>query len=123
MSSRPQLSPTSVITNGNMTSTLISLPTIIQKLSRVSYSVSFTGSPTGTFTVQVSNDYVQNPDGSAKVAGNWVTVPLSATASATGAPDIGFIDIDDIAAYAIRLVYTPSSGSGTLNAVVNGKVA
>lgn len=130
MSSRPQLSPELVITNGNMAGNLISLPTIIQKLSMVSYSLSWTGStPIGTASVQVSNDYSQNSDGSVRNAGTWTTIYLnvngtpSQTIPITGNTGNGFIDVDQTAAYAMRLIYTAGSGTGTLNAVVAGKVA
>jgi hypothetical protein len=112
MASRPILSPQSVITNANMTTTVTSLVTIIQNTSKVSYDISWTGTPVGTFSVQVSNT---NP-------GNWTPLTLSAPTTATGAPGNGFIDIDQIASYAIRLQYAPTSGTGTLNATIAGKV-
>ena len=125
MSSRTQLSPHSVITNGDMSAASItSEVTIIQKLSLASYGVSWTGtSPVGVITVQVSNDYSQNADGSVKNAGTWNTLNLSATANVSGNTGNGFIDIDSIAGYAIRLIYTKTSGTGTLQAIVSGKVA
>ncbi len=123
MSSRPQLNPEAVIVAGDMSGSLTSDVTIIQKISYISYSLVFTGTPTGTFNVQVSNDYSQNADGTVKNAGNWVSLVLSATTTATGSAGTGFIDIDGCAAYAMRLIYTVGSGSGTLNATVAGKVA
>jgi hypothetical protein len=114
-----------VITNGNMSAASItSLVTIIQKLSLASYSITWTGSsPVGVIAVQVSNDYTTNADGSVNNPGTWNTLPLSATPAVTGNTGNGFIDIDASAGYALRVVYTKTSGSGTLNAVVNGKVA
>ena len=123
MSSRPQFNPYSVITNGNMSTSLTSEVTIIQKISYVSYSVAFTGTPVGTFSVEVSNDYALNPDGTVKNSGTWTAVTLTSSPAATGSADNGFIDLSGISAYAIRLKYTRSSGTGTLNAVINGKVA
>lgn len=130
MSSRPQLNPESVITNGDMSGSLISLPTIVQKLSMVSYALSWSGStPIGTVSVQVSNDYAKNADGSVQNAGTWTTMTVSSGGTnvtaipVTGNSGNGFIDIDQTAAYAMRLIYTASSGTGTINAIVNGKVA
>jgi hypothetical protein len=130
MSSRPQFNPTPVITNGDMSSNITSLPTIIQKLSELSYDVSWTGtSPVGTLTVQVSNTYAQNSAGQVSNPGNWTNLPLAGTTVVAGsvpiavAPGNGFIDIDDMGGYAVRLVYTATSGTGTLNAVINGKVS
>lgn len=124
MSSRPAIKPFSVITNGDMSqATIISTPTIIDNLSMVSYDVSWTGTaPVGTMTVQVSNTYKQNSAGGSSVAGNWTTLSLSSPASVTGNTGNGFIDVDVTAAYAVRLVYTRTSGTGTMQAVVASKV-
>ena len=106
--------------------------TVVQNLSMVSYDVSFTGSPVGTLSVQVSNTYSQNADGTVRNPGNWVNLPLAGGTGTTvtaGAITIGagitngFIDIDQIGSYAMRLVYMATSGSGTMSATINGKVA
>jgi len=124
MSSRPQLNPFPVITNGDMTTTLTSIPTVIQKLSMLSYDISWTGvSPVGNVSLQVSNTYSLNEDGTVRNAGNWNTVPLNGTTAVSDNTGNGFIDVDEQGAYAVRIVYTPTSGTGSLNAVVNCKVA
>lgn len=124
MSSRPQFSPYSVITDGDMSDDIISEVTIIQKLSMVSYDISWAGTaPEGAITVQVSNSYSQYADGSVRNAGSWTTLTLSSTTLVTGATGNGFIDVDATAGYAIRLVYTSSSGTGLLNVIIAGKVA
>lgn len=131
MSYRPQLSPFKVITNGDMSAASItSAVTVIQKISMMSYAYSWAGtSPVGTIAVQVSNDYALDPNGSVANAGTWNTLTFNLNGSAvTSAPvsgnsGSGFIDIDQTGAYAIRTVYTKTSGTGTLQATVNGKVA
>lgn len=124
MSSRPQFNPYSVITDGDMSGNLTSLVTIIQKLSLISYAIEWTGtSPIGTISVEVSNDYEQNADGSVKNSGTWNTLPLSSPTGVTGNADNGFIDIYATAGYATRLIYTRASGIGTLNVIASGKVA
>ena len=106
-----------------MTTTITSAVTIIQKLSSVSYSYSWSGtSPIGTVTVQVSNDYSTNADGSVRNSGTWDIVPLSASTNVSGNSGQGFIDLDGVGAFAIRTVYTPISGSGSLSATINAKV-
>lgn len=122
MSSRPILAPQLVITNASMTGTVTSLVTIVQTNGKLSYDISWTGTPVGTFTVQASNTYSQNADGTVRNPGDWATLTLSAPTTATGSSGNGFIDITATAAYALRLVYTPSSSTGTLNATVAGKV-
>ncbi len=125
MSSRPQLQPFKVITNGSMAGSLTSTPTIISDLSMASYDIAWTSgsTPVGIITVQVSNTYVQNPDGTTKVAGNWTTLDFGEDFNVSGNTGNGFLDIDATAGYAIRLVYTRTSGSGTLNVTVKCKVA
>lgn len=123
MSSRPQAGPFPVITNGSLAGSLTSIPTIIQKLSLISYDISWTGtSPVGVMSVQVSNTYAENADGTVKNAGNWTTLTLSTTPTVSGNTGNGGIDVDVTGFYAIRLVYTRTSGTGTMNAVVCGKV-
>lgn len=138
MSTRPQFSPYIVIPNAlgspanssDMSADIISAPTIIQKLSMVSYALSWAGAtPIGTVTVQVSNDYSLFPDGTVNNAGTWNDMPLSVggvsmtTVPITGNSGNGFIDIDQMAGYAIRLIYTATSGTGNLQVIINGKVA
>ncbi len=125
MSSRPIAGPASVITNGSMAGSLTSLPTIIQNLSMISYDIGWTAgsSPVGAITVQVSNTYRPANGAQPGVAGNWTTLTLSAATNISGNTGNGFIDVDATGAYAIRLVYTRTSGSGTLNVTVASKVA
>jgi hypothetical protein len=123
MASRPILAPFSVITNVSMTTSVISVVTLIQNTSQIGYDISWTGAPVGTFSVQVSNTYSLNADGSVRNPGNWTTLTLSTIPTVTGTPGNGYIDIDAISSFAIRLVYNATSGTGTLNATVNGKVS
>lgn len=124
MSSRPQFNPYSVITNGDMSGNITSAVTVLQKLSLASYSITWSGSsPSGTVNVQVSNDYAQNADGTVKNSGTWNTLPLSITPTVSGNTGNGFIDIDQQGGFALRLTYAFISGTGTMNATINCKVA
>lgn len=138
MSSRPQFNPTIVVSptpsprapTGTMSGNITSLPTIVQKLSMISYAVTWAGTtPVGTISIQVSNDYSQNADGTVANAGTWNTITFEYNgSSATSVPvsgntGNGFIDIEATAAYAIRLIYTAASGTGAMGVIVNGKVA
>lgn len=125
MSSRPQFNPHKVFTNASMATSLISDVTIVQKLSMISYDVSWSAgsTPVGVMSVQVSNTYTQNADGTVRDAGNWTTLALSAPTNVSGNTGNGFIDVDATGSYAIRLVYTRTSGSGTMNATISAKVA
>ena len=122
MSSRPLFAPASVITNGDMSSDIISAVTIATNMTMISYGVTWTGStPVGTAQVEISNDYSVNPDGSVRSAGNWSIYP-GATAAVSGNSGTGFFNVSQISAYAIRLRYIHTSGTGTMNATVMGKV-
>lgn len=124
MSSRPMASPYSVITNGSMATSITSKVSIIQNLTMIGYDISWTGTaPVGVMSVQVSNTFTQNGDGSVRDAGNWTTLTLSAPTNVSGNSGNGFIDVDATGAYAIRLIYTRTSGTGTMNATLCAKVA
>ncbi len=123
MASRPQIKPFPVIADGDMSADIISKVTIIDDLSLLSYSITWTGtSPVGTITVEVSNDYTQNADGNVRNAGTWNVLPLDALTDVSGNSDHGFIDIDIQAGYAMRLHYTFTSGTGIMQALVVSKV-
>lgn len=123
MSSRPFAGPTPVYINQSMTASSTSIPTNLQSLSEISYDISWTGSPTGAFTVQVSNTYSQDQKGNVINAGSWNTITLSNSVTAGGSAGSAFINIAELAGLWVRLVYTPSAGTGVLNATVYGKVA
>ncbi len=122
MSSRPLIVPFQVVQDGDMSADVVSKVSFIQQISYISYDISWTGTPTGDFTVEVSNSYKTDGSGNVINPGNWTALTLSAATSAVGAAGTGFIDIDGVAAYAIRLRYTRTSGTGVLNAVMVGKV-
>lgn len=90
----------------------------------ISYDIVWSAgsTPVGTITVEVSNTYKQNGEGDVLVAGTWTALNLG-TLSVSGNSGNMFIDIDQCAGYAMRVKYTRSSGSGTLNATINAKVA
>lgn len=131
MSQRPQFSPYPAINAVSMAASITSTVTVIQKLSMPSYSYSWTGSsPVGTITVDISNDYTQNSDGTVRNAGTWTSIyfqldgmTMVNSAPVSGASGTGFIDVPITGAYAIRTVYHRVSGTGTLTSVINAKVS
>jgi hypothetical protein len=133
MSSRPQFDPFPVINAKSMATNLTSDVTIIQKLSMISYSYAWSNgsTPIGAISIEISNDYSKNPDGTVRNSGTWTPIyfQLDGAASLVNSIPIsgnsgnGFVDVPITSAYAIRTVYTRTSGSGTLTVVVNGKVA
>ena len=126
MSSRPQKKPYPVFINQSMTTSVASQVTIITNLTKIGYDISWTGgsgATAGTFDVQVSNTYSQNAAGQVLNAGNWTSLTLSSTPTVAAASGNGFIEIDSLGAYAVRLVYLPTGGTGTMNAYITGKVS
>lgn len=123
--SRPIIAPYHVVVDHSMGATFTSTPTIITNLSMISYDIAWSAgsTPVGVITVEVSNTYALNADGSVRTAGNWTTLALSSTCSVSGNTGNGAIDVDLTGFYAIRLKYTRTSGSGTMNVTLNAKVA
>lgn len=130
MSSRPLIRPYPSILNGNMAGSLTSDVTIIDNLSKFSYSYSWAGtSPVGSISVQVSNDFTQNAAGVVQNAGTWNSITFNlagapvSSAPVSGNTGTGFIDVESLSGYAVRTVYTRVSGTGTLQAILVAKVA
>lgn len=129
MSERPILVPNvdkPIIFAADMSVTITGPATIIQMLPGISYDIEWTGTPTGTFAVQVSNTFRQSAAGVITHAGNWTALPTSAFAGTypvpSGSPGNGFLDVVGTEAYAVRLVYTASGGAGSLTVVAAAKV-
>jgi len=78
-------------------------------MDRVGYQISWTGTPNGDFTVEVSND-----------GSIWAPLTLSTAITASGSADNAFIDVETASKF-VRLVYTASSSTGTLQAHITGK--
>lgn len=122
MSSRPYLKPFPVIVDGNMASAVESLVTSIGQLSKIGYSLAWTGDAVGTFDVQVCNDAQFDGNGTYIAnSGSWVSLPLTPSIGPAGSDDDAFADVIPTAAAFIRIVFQRDSGTGTLNASVSGK--
>lgn len=124
MSRKQFLKPYQLITSGDMSqASIISPVTDIQGLDNVGYQVNFTGAPVGTFSVEVSMDYQPgtSPNSPPANAGNWIPVTLSTPVTASGSPDNAYIDLALLSAPYIRLKYTKTSGTGSLNAFIVAK--
>ena len=112
-----------IISSGDMsTASITSAVTNIEYLDNIWIQLNFTGTPTGTFAVQVSGDYSQGTGGTVLNAGNWTDLTLSTSPVASGAASTIFIDMNQISAPWIRVVYTKTSGTGTLNAFIGAKM-
>ena len=120
MSSGYFIAPKLVVTNGDMSANITSSITLKQEISGINYSVVFTGAPVGVFTIEASDDYSVNADGSVHFAGTWNTLPVAPVVTATGSSGHGMLEAVTLC-YATRLVYTFTSGTGVLNVTVIGQ--
>jgi hypothetical protein len=79
--------------------------------------------PTGTFSVQTCLDYqtTLGNTANANFPGNWVTIPLSAIPTVSGASTVIEIAFNQIPAPWIQVVWTNGSGAGLLNGYIYGK--
>jgi hypothetical protein len=115
------LNPEQIITNGAMTGSITS-PVIETKLQdNIGFQLNWTGAPVGSFSAQVSMDHRQDSFGNVTNAGNWITLPLDPAITASGTSDIAYIDLNQLSAPYVRIVYNFTSGSGTLNAFITAK--
>ena len=107
----------------SMAATFTSPATFIRNTDNVSYQIDITTTnSTGTFSVQVSNDYALGPDNTVTNPGTWLTLTLSGTPIAAGANDIIGISLNQLPYDSIRFVYTSIvAGTGALTAILTSK--
>lgn len=124
-SSRRFLKGFQSLTNADMTADQISKVTNVLGMDQIGIQIEWTGSPTstGTFQVQVSNDYNQDAQGNVLNAGTWCSVALTPAPTVnTGSPI--YIQLNNIPAPWIRVKYTHGgSGAGSLNCWISAKGA
>jgi len=112
------LQPYAIIADGDMSNDLVSEPTNVQYLDRLAIQLIWTDSPVGDFAVETSLNY--NP---LLNAGDWTAYSFSPSPAATGAADSIFIDLTVTSAPYLRVSYTATSGAGTLQAYISGKMS
>lgn len=99
-----------VITAGDMSGSLTSAETNVSYTDNVGYHAVWTGTPTGTITVEAT---INGTD--------WDSLTLSPTISLTGAAGSTLISLNQIPYETVRLKYNRTSGTGTLNVAVMTK--
>lgn len=115
------LKPVHVIVATSMATSITSPIVEVRNQDNVGIQMHWTGTPVGTFAFQVSMDHQQDMEGNVTVAGNWITIPVSPAITASGSADDAYVDINQVSAMYFRLVYTRTSGTGTLDAYVAAK--
>lgn len=111
-----------IVTDGSMGASINSNAVLMDQESGIAIQAVWTGTPVGNFTIESSCDVGQiNPStGQPSGISNWVYYNGS-TVAAGG--DVGKLiwNIEPIAVKWVRLVYTRTSGTGTLNARFNAQ--
>lgn len=111
-------------------SSITSAVTDIQFLDDVGIQFTWTGSPTGSFAVQVSANHKQDLNGNVQTAGNWVPLTftywdgamfVTAQSVPTSAGSPIYLDMALLSAPYIRCVYTGTPAVGTLTATITAK--
>ena len=97
------------LTAQSMAATVTGASTNVLYTDRVAYQINWTGSAVGIFTVEGSNDEVV-----------WTNLPLSTSVTADNAADDAVIEVETALKF-VRLLYTRTSGTGTLNAYITAK--
>lgn len=115
-----------ILSSVSMSSTVTSSATNILFLDNVGIQHNWSGSPVGTFTVEVSADFNQDDQGRLVNAGNWITLTqpdgTPFVIVAAGVTGQGYFDITQTSSPWMRSVFTASSGSGFLSTFVTAKM-
>lgn len=87
----------------------------------IGIQLKWSGTPTGVFSFQISMNYVKDSLGNVLNAGDWVNLVLDPIILANGIADNAYIDFNQLSAPWLRVVYTATSGSGSLDGWADGK--
>jgi hypothetical protein len=109
-----------LLTNGAMASSITSNVTSIKYLDNVMIELISTGSPAGTYAIQISGDYQIDNNGNVLNPGNWVSLDLNPVPTISGA-GVVLIDANQLSGPYLRCTWTPTSGSGVLNIFITAK--
>lgn len=121
MSSRKSLRSFQIFTAASMAGNLIGTVSNIEFYDNIGVELVFTGTPNGTFSVDLSIDHVQDQNGNVTTAGTWTPITFSNPPVASGAAGSIYLDLNQLSAPWIRVRYTAASSTGTLNGWVCGK--
>lgn len=115
------LLPTTIFAAVSMATSQTSRVVEIKEQDNIGIQLHWTGSPVGTFDFQISSDHREDINGNVQVAGNWISLALSPAITATGSGDDAYVDLNQMSALYMRVVYTAVSGTGTLTGIAVGK--
>lgn len=109
--------------SASMGASVTTTPTHIAFLDSIAVQIDVTTTDAvGTFALQGSCDYVKGDAENAAVTGNWINITLSPVIPDAASADAHtLINMQQVAFPWIRLVYTRTSGTGTLAVTITGK--
>mgnify|MGYP003659542436 CR=1 FL=1 len=116
------IQPFQTIVDGYMAVDVISTPTNVQYIDRISVLIDFTGTPVGSFFIETSLNY-KPPLTDAVDNATWVALDLSPAPIAAGVADSIYIDITQTSAPWIRVKYEATSSDGYCQAWISGKMS
>lgn len=108
----------SEISNAAMTANIFGTPVLLDQAEELSFQASWVGTPTGNISVQVSDDMGADSIGTSPLGTgitNWTDVSGSSQPAGGSAGNFGY-NLPNIGYKWARLIYTFTSGTGTLNA-------
>jgi hypothetical protein len=111
-----------LVNSQSMASSFTSLATNIQYYDNIGIQFLWTGTPTGTFDIQVSADHQTDQNGNVIVVGNWVSLGVTPQPSASGSSGSWYVDLNQLSAPFVRVVYTASGGAGNATITIVGKM-
>jgi hypothetical protein len=118
MSRKNVLTPFAAINAGDASeTTLTSTYVNIQYLDSIGFQCVWTGTALGTFDVQVSNTY--NPE--TATAGTWTSYTVTDFPEPDGSAGNGVATVTSCPFAWLRVVYTKTSGTGTVSVIISGK--
>jgi hypothetical protein len=114
-----RLSPVQMVVNGNMATNITSAPLYVLFKDNVGIHYLWTGTPTGTIGVSVSNLY---SNGSCPTAASaYTALTLTGISEPSGSAGTFWLDLNQTGATCIEITYVSTSGAGTLNVYVSAK--
>lgn len=110
-----------IVNNGDMSGNLTSQVIDLADIDLGSIQAVFSGAPTGSLKLQLSNEIIANTADPNSAISEWTDYAGSSVAVAAAGSHI--YNISNMGYKWCRLVYTRTGGNGTLNATLVGKDA
>jgi hypothetical protein len=115
------LHPVAVINAAPLASTVTSSAVHIMYLDNVGIQFVWTGTPTCTLNVLVSNQTTVGSNPPTPVSGSFTALTLTGVTNPAGGSGTFWIDLNQLGAEWVEAQYASCSGSGTLSAYLSAK--